>query len=282
VPPPLALRTRRERLLPPVRPSYALEMAYRRRLDALITEMHRSLVYWLGAAYKQNKPEIAQDIPFYTDALAMDDSPAATLRTVFRRLARRWQRRFDDLAGDLARYFATQTAQRSAAALQAMLKKGGMSVRFKMTRPVNDVVMAQVGENVALIRSIAQEHLAAVEGHVMRSVQTGRDLGTLAAALEHQYGVTKKRAALIARDQSNKATANIVRARQMELGIDRAQWVHSHAGKEPRPSHVKAGRDRIQYFVKDGWWDPDEGKFIHPGELVNCRCVSRSIVEGFS
>ncbi len=244
--------------------------------------MHRSLVYWLTAAYRRNQPEIAQDISFYIDTLALDDSPAATLRTVFRRLARRWQGRFDDLAADLARYFATQTAQRSTAALQAMLKKGGMTVRFRMSRPVNDIVSAQIGENVALIRSIAQEHLAAVEGHVMRSVQVGRDLGTLAAALGHQFGVTKRRAALIARDQSNKATANIVRARQLELGITEAVWVHSHSGKEPRQTHVQAGRDRVRYNVAEGWWDKAEGRFVHPGELVNCRCVSRSIVEGFS
>src|SRR5690348_273260 len=99
----------RPRTPPPVRPSAAIEAAYRRRLDALLEEMQRSLVYWLTAHYRANQPEIAR--------LAQDDSPAANLRNAFRRLARRWTRKFDDLAGDLARYFATQTAQRSTAAL---------------------------------------------------------------------------------------------------------------------------------------------------------------------
>lgn len=264
----------RPKTLAPVRPSAAIEIAYRKRLDTLLDEMQRSLVYWIGAKYKANEPEISR--------LAADDSPAANLRRAFRRLARRWQGRFDDLSSDLAKYFAQQTAQRSTAALQSMLKRGGMTVRFKMSRPVNDIVQASVGENVALIKSIAQQHLTAVEGHVMRSVIQGRDLATLSSALQDQFGVTKRRAAFISRDQSNKMTAAVTRARHMELGVQEAVWVHSAGGKVPRPSHVKAGRDKTHYSVADGWFDPNEKKFIHPGELIWCRCVSRPVIPGFS
>ena len=258
----------------PVRPSAAIEAAYRQRLDALLDEMHRSLVYWLSARYRANEPEISK--------LATDDSPAVSLRNAFRRLSRRWQGKFDDLADDLAKYFALKTAQRSTHALQSMLRRGGMSVRFKMSRPVNDVVQASIAENVGLIRSIAQQHLTAVEGHVMRSVQTGRGLGTLAKALQAQFDVSKRRAALIARDQNNKATATITRARHMELGVQEAIWIHSHGGKVPRPTHVRAGRDKVRYNVAEGWYDPHEKKHIWPGELIQCRCVARAVIPGFT
>lgn len=261
----------RAKTIAPVRPSIAIEIAYRKRLDALLDEMHRSLVYWICARWRENPPEMAQD-----------DSPAVNLRNAFRRLARRWQSRFNDLASDLAKYFATQTAQRSTAALQSMLKRGGMSVRFQMSRSVNDVVQASVAENVGLIKSIAAQHLTAVEGHVMRSVQVGRDLATLTETLHDQFGVTKRRAAFLARDQNNKMTAIVTRARQMEIGLNTAQWLHSGGGKHPRPTHVKAGRDRVQYMVSEGWWDPALQKYIWPGTEINCRCVSRSVVPGFS
>jgi hypothetical protein len=45
---------------------------------------------------------------------------------------------------------------------------------------------------------------------------------------------------------------------------------------------VKAGRDRVVYDLDKGWFDPDEGKHILPGELVNCRCFARPVVKGFS
>jgi uncharacterized protein with gpF-like domain len=94
--------------------------------------------------------------------------------------------------------------------------------------------------------------------------------------------VTKRRAALIARDQNNKATAVFVRVRQKQAGIKKAMWLHSHGGKEPRKTHL--ANDGKLYDPQKGWFDPDPKvrRRIWPGELINCRCVSRSVVEGFS
>lgn len=265
----------REKTLNPVRPSPALEAEYRRRLDKLIDEMARSVAYWLAAAYRKEEPEVRA-------LTAQDESPANYLRRVVRRLARRWQKQFDELSQFLAEHFATDVSKRSDVALKNALRKGGMSVKFRMTRAMNDVVQATVHENVSLIRSIPQRYFTEIEGAVMRSVSAGRDLGQLNDFLRQQYGVTKRRAALISRDQNNKASANLARARQLELGITEAIWVHSGGGKVPRPSHVKAGRDKVRFNLAEGWYDPHEKKHILPGELINCRCVSRPVVPGFS
>ncbi len=164
----------------------------------------------------------------------------------------------------------------------SILRRAGLTVQFRMTPAAQEVYDAAVIENVGLIRSIAQQHLQDVEGMVMRSVQAGRDLGQLAPELRARYGITKRRAALIARDQNNKATAVIVRTRQKELGITQARWLHSHAGRVPRPSHVafSEGRDGGPYYdVEKGALI--DGERIFPGELINCRCVSRSVIPGF-
>lgn len=257
-----------------MRPNAGVAAEYRRRLDRAIDGMHRSMLRRIAAAWRRNEPEMSR--------LAADDIPARDLADALAGLARRWLRRFDDLAPSLAEWFATQAKDRSDAALRASLRRAGIGVRFRMTRAANDAYRAQIAENVGLIRSIAQQHLTAVQGHVMRSVQLGRDLGALTRDLEDQFGVARRRAALIARDQNNKATAVIVRVRQQELGIAKARWVHSAAGKEPRASHVKASRDRVEYDVATGWWDPDEKQFVWPGTLVNCRCVARAVLPGFN
>jgi SPP1 gp7 family putative phage head morphogenesis protein len=255
-------------VLDPVHPNAGLEARYRRKLAKLTADMHASVTYWTAAAYKANTP-----------ALALDASPAATLRELMRRLTRRWTRNFDRLAQEMAEHFATEVQDRTDGAMQAAMKRAGWTVKFRPTRAQNDVYQAVVGENVGLIKSIPQKHLAAVEGAVMRSVAQGRDLSDLSKELEGAYGVTKRRAAFIARDQNNKATAVFTRVRQDELGITEAIWMHSHGGKEPRPSHL--ANDGNRYNVKEGWFDPDEGKHIRPGELINCRCVSRSVIPGF-
>ncbi len=258
--------TGKARTLPPVRANAGIEAEFRKRLDALVDEMQRSIVWWVRAQYRRRAPEIAQD-----------ESPAAGLRALLDQLGNQWERRFDAAAPELAQWFSQSIKNRSDAALKRILKNAGLTVEFRMSRAVNDVFQASIAEQVGLIKSIASEHLSEVQGAVMRSVTQGRDLGYLSKELEDRYGVTKRRAAFIARDQANKATATITRARQIELGITKAKWRHSAAGKHPRASHVKA--DGKEYDVAKGMLI--DGEWIFPGQLPNCRCTSAPIIEGF-
>lgn len=259
------------RTIAPVRPNEGVKIAYRRRLEKLIAAMERSVLYWLGASYRANTPAMAQDA-----------TPAVELQRAVRRMTRQWQRRFNEGADELAAYFARETADRSDAALRAILKRSGIAVDFRMTAQARDLIQAAVAENVALIRSLPAQYMTQVEGHVMRAVQVGHDLSTLTKEITAQGGVTRRRAAFIARDQSAKATAAQVKMRQEEIGVTEAIWVHSGGGKTPRPSHVAfaAGRDGgNRYNVKEGALI--DGKRIWPGTEINCRCVSRSVIPGF-
>jgi hypothetical protein len=212
--------------------------------------------------------------------LAFDRTPADHLRAAFARLRKRWEKRFDVASGKLARWFAQSSATRSDAVLKRILKDGGLSVRFTPTKAMRDVMEGTVQANVALIKSIPSQYLTQVEGMVMRSVQTGRDLHQLSSDLRRELGVTKRRAATIALNQNNAATSAMTRARQVELGVQ-SIWVHSHAGKEPRPTHL--ANDGQPYDPAIGWFDTDPKvrRRIWPGELINCRCFARSVIKGF-
>lgn len=258
------------KVLTAVRPNAGLQAHYRKRLDCLIEAMHRSFMKWVLAAYRANQPHIVE--------MAADKLPADELRDVMRELGKRWRNRFDDGSKLLAAYFAQSVSKRTDAQLQAILKKIGFSVDFKMTKAQRDIVASVVNENVSLIKSIPDQYIKDVEGSVMRAVQVGNDVGALAKELEEKFDVARNRARFIARDQTAKATAALNRSRQLELGIVEAEWQHSGAGRHPRPTHVKAGRDRVRFDVAKGWFDPAVQKFIQPGELPNCRCVSRSIL----
>lgn len=260
---------RNDRALRPVHPNAGIQAAYRRRMDRLIDEMHRSIMFWVRAAYRANPPKMAQD-----------RNPAQELRAAMRKLAEQWQRNFDDAAPKLAEYFAKAVRLRSDAALRKILRDGGISVKFKMTSTMRDVVDATITEQVNLIKSIPQRYLTQVEGMVMRSIQTGRDLGALSKELQTQLGVTRRRAALIARDQNNKASASMTRARQDAVGVTEGDWVHSNAGKHPRPTHVAMHGKRFN--LRKGMYDSAVGKWILPGELINCRCIWRPVIKGFS
>jgi uncharacterized protein with gpF-like domain len=98
----------------------------------------------------------------------------------------------------------------------------------------------------------------------------------MAEEIRGRYKVASNRAWLIARDQSNKANAVVQRTRQTELGIKEGIWLHSHAGKTPRPTHVAMNGTR--YEIAKGMYDPAVKKWILPGELIGCRCQGRSVL----
>lgn len=247
-----------------VRPNAGIARAYQKQLDDLIKQMQADIRREVLGEYEANPPEMAQDA-------------AADLMTTMTGLRAVWQRRFDELSGFMARHFAKQVADRTDASMKAALRKAGFSVRLTITPQQHDIIQASVGENVSLIKSIPSDHFTQVEGAVMRSVAKGGDLHELSNDLQARYGVTRRRAATIARDQNRKATAMLERSRQTELGL-KAKWLHSAGGKTPRPTHVaNSGKE---YDPQTGWYDPDVKAFIWPGTLINCRCVSRSIVPG--
>jgi len=224
-----------------------------------------------------NKGTFDPNSPVITD-MAMDELPSDQLRRLFRELSKQWRASFDTGAQELAEYFAQAASQRSDMQLKAILTKAGFAVAFKLTPAQRDILEAVVAENVTLIKSIPEQYLTAVGGAVMRSVQTGRDVGGLRKELEEQFGVTRRRASLIARDQNQKATSAFNRARQLEIGVTKARWKHSHAGKTPRPTHL--ANDGNLYDVATGWYDPHEKEWIWPGQLINCRCTSQSLFPG--
>jgi SPP1 gp7 family putative phage head morphogenesis protein len=233
----------------------------------MIEAMHRDVHRAVRRQWRMNTPEMAGD-----------ESPAAGLRRMMGRLAREWSSRFADFAISWSRKFTSDAAAGADRAFSAALRKAGFTVKFQMTAAANDVMQATIGEQVGLIKSIPEQYLKDVEGDVMRSVQTGRDLAGLTADIERNYGVTHRRAAFIARDQNNKATATITRVRQQELGIEEAEWLHSAGGRQPRPTHVANSRKR--YNIREGWLDPATNKRIWPGTEINCRCVAKSIIPG--
>jgi SPP1 gp7 family putative phage head morphogenesis protein len=258
-----------DKVLTAVRPNAGIEAAYRDKLLALVDDMNKSIAYWLRAAYRANEPVMAQD-----------RTPADELRDAIRKLAKRWQRNFDQAAEEIAENFSRSVAERSSGALMAILKKAGFTVKFKMTPAMRDIMQATISQQVSLIKSIPSQHFTNIEGLVMRSVQKGGDLAQLTKDLREQFGVTRRRAVIIARDQNNKATSSMTRARQDELGISEAIWVHSGAGKHPRPTHVAMSGKT--YDVRKGMWDPAVNRWIFPGEEINCRCISRSVIPWFS
>ncbi len=249
----------------PVWPSVAARQRYQRALLTEIRRMAASVEYWLTAERRTDPP-----------ALAEDATPSERMRREFKKLSERWQMRFDEMAPKVAESFLKNQFKGTDSAMRQALRDAGWVIEFKLTPAMRDAFEASLAENVGLIRSIPAQYLQEVEGIVMRNYTAGRDLKSMSAEIRGRFHVVADRAVLIARDQSNKANAVVQRARQIDLGIKEFQWLHSHAGKEPRSTHVAMNGKRFP--VNKGAWDSKEGAYVFPGELINCRCVGRSVL----
>lgn len=200
------------------------------------------------------------------------------LQAALRRLFRYWFARLESIAPEIAGNFLSRSMSHTDKAFQAAMREAGFTVRFRHTESTRQALDIALGGNVGLIRSIGQQYLNRVESTVWRSVNSGYDVAQLSKELRKDFGVSERRAAFIARDQTNKAKATIEKARRLELGITEAIWLHSHAGKTPRPSHVAA--DGKRFKVEEGMFL--DGKWVQPGEEINCRCSSRAVIKGWN
>lgn len=88
--------------------------------------------------------------------------------------------------------------------------------------------------------------------------------------LMKQARLTKKRASLIARDQTQKIGAKMNELQQRAAGIDDYAWQHSFR-KNPRRIHVMRQGKRFKWSRP-----PRDG---HPGYAINCRCNAVAILK---
>lgn len=123
-------------------------------------------------------------------------------------------------------------------------------------------------QNIALIKSIPVQALATLQGKIVDAVRTGATLKDTQAMIRNTYGVTDRRAALIARDQVGKLNGQLTRLRQEAMGITEYLWRGILDARE-RPEHV--AREGRKYS-----WDkpPDDG---HPGEPIRCFPASTAV-----
>lgn len=255
---------RNVKTLKAIQPNAGVQAWYTRRLTHRIQYMSRSVSYWIIAQYRAT-------------GMAQDALGPNELATELQRLTVRWNTVFSRLGKTLSQQLATRVQSHADAQLERELRVAGFKVKFQQTREMKEAYAAVVQEQVGLIKSISQEYLTEVQGLVMRSAARGRDIAYLVDELKQRYAITHRRAVFIARDQNNKATATMTAARQLGLGIEEGVWKHSHAGKQPRPEHVKANGKR--FSIRKGMLI--DGKYILPGEEPNCRCTWESIIPGF-
>lgn len=129
---------------------------------------------------------------------------------------------------------------------------------------------AALRRNVALIRNVAEDTLVRVERATWDAYENARSMADYRRDLRDQFGFSRNRAKLIARDQMGKMTASLDQARHAEAKIKSYIW---NTSRDNRVRAAHAAREGREFR-----WSapPSDG---HPGEPINCRCRSKAVLK---
>lgn len=262
-----AVRARRKDVVRglPLNPPAATGDKYATKLERLVDEMtaitRREIAAFIA------RPSVAKHF-------GLDESTAHAAGRLVSALERRFAQLFDSRAQGLADWLVTSVDRASSSSLHASLRElsGGLSMKTTvLTGPLKETLTAAAKQNVSLIKSIPEKYLHDIAQAVLRSVTTGNGLSDLLPKLAERGEITKRRARLIAEDQTRKTYSAINKQRMTKLGLDEFEWLHSGGGKHPRELH-QSYNGRVFKFSDPPVIDEGNGERGLPGDAPNCRC----------
>lgn len=130
-----------------------------------------------------------------------------------------------------------------------------------------------VDYNVELIKTIPEDTLDKMKDIVYDGFTNGKTTTSMAKDIQRAYGISKRKAKFIARDQTAKLNGQIQRAQQQDAGI--TEYIWSTTGDERvRDSHKELNGHKFS-------WNEapvnSDGRQCHPGEDYGCRCIGRPV-----
>ena len=239
----------------------------------------------VGAMLEQMNAEYEREINrLYRDfnVGTMDASIASQARILMNSLGKKWSERFSKAGGGIVDRMINGIDRDAAKRLDMSLKElsGGITIKTPdMPAGLRDKIIAATAENVSLIRTIPAQFHTRIEGVVMRSITQGQEgSATVFKELRKGYGITEKRAKLIAVDQTRKITSALNVERMQAAGIKQWRWRHSSGGAEPRQLHLRLNGEVFNYDDEPPVIDERTGERGYPGQLINCRCVQVPVI----
>lgn len=154
-----------------------------------------------------------------------------------------------------------------------------------------DILEKWVSDNVELIKKIPSNSLDKMKDIVYTGYTQGESTTEIVKNIQKQYGMDKRHARLIARDQTGKLNAAITKKQQQDAGIKRYIWSTSkdervRAGDKMGKGKIDPEGDNHKRLEKMecSWDNPPfvdrkRKRKCHPGEDYQCRCCSMPIFD---
>lgn len=251
-------------VLPPIQASLAAEKEYYAALRRVLTQAAAETRLQIIPLYQAELAAKRTERAYTADA---EGSWFIRLRAMINRLTGTASQTVNNILG--------LEAQRHSKNFMATAKKAlGIDLAAVISdEDLTDYIRQAVDRNVSLITSLGDDVLKRVEQTVYTNSIAGNSVATLRKALVEQFGITDRRAALIARDQIGKFNSDLNKIRQQQAGVTSYSWMTSH-DERVRDLHRRLDGKEYKWGEATG----AEGG-LPPGQPIRCRCVARGVVE---
>lgn len=243
----------------PIKTPKGVEVKYRKTLQSLAKKLSNLATAELIPVLKQLQPEY------------VNDGYALSLSQVFDRMVGTFAN-IDKQAQIVAGSFVDGTNSNNRKRFYSAIEKSvGVDLSsIVQGEQLEDILIGSTRENVTLIKSIPAEYFKKIETIVFTGTTQGNKVSSMIKDIQKLNGSTKKRAKLIARDQTSKLNSVLNQQRQQNLGVEEYIWRTADDGKV-REDHAANNGKRFR-------WDKPP-KTGHPGEGIQCRCIAQPIIE---
>ncbi|EKT4497371.1 minor capsid protein [Pseudomonas putida] len=227
---------------------------------------------------KEVMPLVRQLAPEYTqDTVATVDAWSDLITNAMNFLFAKWgSERVSVGAQRIAGEFVQASVKKSERDMKTSV---GIDV-FSGSKTMQDYLHASAQQNAQLIKSIPAKYLEEVQTLVMANMRSGMRPSFIEKALQEQFGVTQRRAKMIARDQTSKIQGELAEKQQKGAGFEYFQWIDSDDQRVRHRHHEIA--NKVTAYGKGIYrWDDlplsDKGVPIKPGSDYSCRCIARPV-----
>lgn len=239
------------------------------RYQTLLTEMRRSL----GVIVE----EIVAALPALTSQAERErgglrtDASVEELQALFARLRLIFLRMHPLATTQEVLQGVAQTVDVRQAVEHQKQMKAALGVELIVPEPWRKAVVSDfVAQNQDLVTSLTDGALDSFKTITASGIRQGLRVGDIAAQLEEKLGVTKGKAALLARDQTLRLFGEITELRQKNVGVSEYIWDTSK-DERVRPRHADL-EGTTQKWSEAPIVDTRTGRRAHPGQDFQCRC----------
>ena len=156
----------------------------------------------------------------------------------------------------------------------------GITVAPKLTKDERNTIAKAYTKNLdKYIKDFSEKEIVELRSKIEKNVLEGGRYESMVDIIEKSYGVSKRKAKFLARQETGLMMSEFKKVRYLDAGVKEYIWTCA-AGS---PKHPVRPMHKALDGKKFSWNNPpitdEKGNRNNPGEDFNCRCYAIPVVK---